>query len=256
MKTNNYQYNISKYRLQLEAEPYFGLKLMINVILTLLLSKRMQDKNYKNKYFRYIQPLTVLQVQEEHLVEETDKYKYDLHIPVILGIENEQVDMQIHEDIKKDVNRFIDELKTVANEYIILNTPYTLKATYEIYSNDQFIVSCCIVFSNYYGGAHGMEYKICYNYNILTGKRLKLSDLFKNESYKETINKIIETEIKRRNDEFGYEVINAFKGIGDDPKFYIKDGQLVIYFDLYEIAPYVAGIIEFTMPKEVYYKPV
>lgn len=212
----------------------------MNFILPLLISKIRSNS------------LKVHQVQEEHLQESTKKYRYDLHIPVILGLENEALSNQIEEDIQKDVNTFINELKTVANEYIILNTPYTLESTYEIYHQDENFISFCILFSNYYGGAHEMTYKICYNYDVRSGKRLKLKDLFKDSDYELVINQFISNEIKKRNELFGYKVINGFKGIGKNQKFYIKDGLLVIYFGLYEIAPYVAGIIEFSIPKNIY----
>ena len=40
----------------------------------------------------------------------------------------------------------------------------------------------------------------------------------------------------------------GFMGIDKQQSFYIKDGHLVVYFGLYEIAPYVAGIQEFKLP--------
>ena len=43
----------------------------------------------------------------------------------------------------------------------------------------------------------------------------------------------------------------AFDKINDTQKFYLQDDSLVIYFDLYEIAPYVAGIPEFAINKDV-----
>lgn len=224
----------------------------MNLLFTLIFSKYLMNQSRTNEYVLG-NHLKTLQVQEEHLVETTKNYKYDLHIPVILGLENESLSQRIDEDVKKDANKFISELKKVANEYIILNTPYTLESSYEIYHQDKDIVSFCILFSNYYGGAHGMTYKICYNYDVKSGKRLSLSDLFKDKDYQKRINGVIEEEITKRNEAFGYKVINGFKGIDENQHFYIKEGQLVIYFDLYEIAPYVAGIIEFTMPKEIYY---
>ena len=36
-----------------------------------------------------------------------------------------------------------------------------------------------------------------------------------------------------------------FKSIEDKQKFYIQDDNIVVYFDLYDIAPYAAGIPEF-----------
>ena len=43
----------------------------------------------------------------------------------------------------------------------------------------------------------------------------------------------------------------AFNEIKDNQKFYIVDDTIVIFFDLYDIAPYVAGIPEFPINKEI-----
>lgn len=180
--------------------------------------------------------------------ETTRKYRYDLHIPVILGIENERLDTQIKEDVNKDMNKYLQELKQTANGYSNPISPYYLESTYDIYTHDNVILSFCIAYTNYFGGAHSMTYKKCYNYDLKAGRRLAFKDLFKNPSYKEVINQEIAKQIMERNRQLGYAAINAFRGISDHQKFYINNGQVVIYFDLYEIAPYVAGIIEFTLP--------
>lgn len=227
----------------------------MNIILALLVNRVMRNQETKKRMDSTLihnDKIEFCQVQEEHWVGETPNYKYDLHIPVILGVENEALSRRINSDIKEAANQFLNELKSVANEYIILNVPYTLEGSYVIYQNNQDIVSVCLTFSNYYGGAHGMTYKKCYNYDVKKGKRIELKDLFKVEDYKDSIDKVIKAEIKKRNQAMGYEVINAFKGIRENQNFYIQEGRLTIYFDLYEIAPYVAGIIEFTMPQEIF----
>ena len=74
-----------------------------------------------------------------------------------------------------------------------------------------------------------------------------MSDLFKkNIDYKTVINeeirKQIEELIKTDKQNKG---VYEFEGISDKQKFYIQDDNLVVYFDLYEIAPYAAGIPKF-----------
>ena len=39
--------------------------------------------------------------------------------------------------------------------------------------------------------------------------------------------------------------VYEFKSIEDKQKFYIQDDNIVVYFDLYDIAPYAAGVPEF-----------
>ena len=74
-----------------------------------------------------------------------------------------------------------------------------------------------------------------------------LNYLFKEEiDYKSIINEEIRSQIEdliKSNEE--NKGVYEFKSISDNQKFYIQDDNLVIYFDLYEIAPYAAGIPEF-----------
>jgi hypothetical protein len=63
---------------------------------------------------------------------------------------------------------------------------------------------------------------------------LDRKDLFKpNSDYKETINRFIEAQIKERD----IPLLEPFKGIGPNQKYYIADKILVIYFDHYDITP-------------------
>ena len=46
--------------------------------------------------------------------------------------------------------------------------------------------------------------------------------------------------------------IDVFKGIGDNVQYYLTKDDIVIFFQLYEIAPYSAGIPEFKIPYSVF----
>ena len=54
----------------------------------------------------------------------------------------------------------------------------------------------------------------------------------------------------RKNEKY-IDKIYEFHGIKENQKFYLQDGKIVIFFDLYDIAPYVAGIPEFPINKEI-----
>lgn len=49
-------------------------------------------------------------------------------------------------------------------------------------------------------------------------------------------------------DNYFPEVLTDWAGIKDDQAFYVEDGQLILYFALYDIAPYCNGIPEFKIP--------
>ena len=44
---------------------------------------------------------------------------------------------------------------------------------------------------------------------------------------------------------------DGFNGINENQSFYIKNKKLIIYFGLYEIAPYASGISEFVIPSKL-----
>ncbi|HBF4863801.1 TPA: DUF3298 domain-containing protein, partial [Clostridioides difficile] len=80
-----------------------------------------------------------------------------------------------------------------------------------------------------------------------------LMDLFKdNTKYKEVIDEEIKRQIAEleKKDEENIGIYN-FKGIKENQNFYLQDDNLVIYFDLYDITPYAAGIPEFSINKKL-----
>lgn len=123
------------------------------------------------------------------------------------------------------------------------------------------IATLCIPMT---GGAHGMHDDITYNIDLKTGKLIELNDLFKeNVDYKKTIDSKIKEQIKALNEdeknfliksgqkeEDFYPVYDGFAGIKEDQSYYLTDGKLGVYFGLYEIAPYAAGVPTFEIPFE------
>ncbi len=92
-----------------------------------------------------------------------------------------------------------------------------------------------------------MTERRAYNYDIQTGQEVTLKDLFKADyAYKATINDAIKQSISSRPDVF-FDGDSGFKGISDTQSYYLQDNRLIIYFPLYEIAPYASGIPEFNI---------
>lgn len=76
-----------------------------------------------------------------------------------------------------------------------------------------------------------------------------LKDIFENGfDYKSEINRIIDRQIAADPQNYFSGENMGFTSIDETQRFYIQDDQLVIYFNQYEIAPYAAGIPEFTIP--------
>ncbi|GAB3798948.1 DUF3298 and DUF4163 domain-containing protein [Virgibacillus kimchii] len=162
-----------------------------------------------------------------------------------------QVSLKDHHSLQHSINQDIT-LKT--QQLIDLQTadaPSTLVEMigyYEVKNNQRDVLS--FTFSNYayhYQAAHGMTYINSLTYDLQKQKACTLEDLFKpNSNYVERLSQIIQEQINQRD----VPVINEFEGIAPNQDYYIADRTLVIYFQLYELAPYAFGFPMF--PISVY----
>ena len=102
------------------------------------------------------------------------------------------------------------------------------------------------------GVAQGITNRIAYNVEKSTGNEIQLKDIFKdNYNYKDVINKEINRQISKDPDRY-FTGKDGFNGIADNQNFYIKNNTVVIYFGLYEIAPYASGISEFIISNNLF----
>jgi len=110
----------------------------------------------------------------------------------------------------------------------------------------------------YMGGAHGLETRNYYNFDLKTGKTLTEKDLFKanyEPELSELIKKRIVEESKENKETKETEPILSLEdtdfwaqSIKPNGNFYITDEGINYVFNPYEIAPYYMGQTEVTIP--------
>lgn len=128
---------------------------------------------------------------------------------------------------------------------------YEVNAIYDQVYNQNNILSLYTINYQFTGGAHGMTTLVPYNINIIDGRELSLSTIFKKDfNYKEFINKKVDEKIAENKDMYFTDEESKFKTISDNQDFYINDKGLVVVFPLYDIAPYASGIQQVLIPKE------
>ena len=133
---------------------------------------------------------------------------------------------------------------------------FIVSSDYEVKKSNDDILSILIKYYKYSGGAHGIYEYVPYNIDLTSRNTFVLNDIFtQNSNYEQVINDEIKSQIKTLNKEQGLPEdstqLYAFNKIKNNQKFYIKDDSIVIFFDLYEITPYVAGVPEFIIKKEL-----
>ncbi len=162
----------------------------------------------------------------------------------------EQVVMseQLMEDDAKDIYE-----SNKASGYIY--PPDIHNVQFDVMRNDAQYLSFYLMYYTYTGGAHGMHQDLAYTFDAKSGARIELKDLFKEEvDYISVLNAKIFEEIETiamDNEAVQGEYYNPYDGfetIAQDQHFYLTDSSLVIFFDLYEIGPYAAGIPMFEIP--------
>jgi hypothetical protein len=108
------------------------------------------------------------------------------------------------------------------------------------------------------GGAHGLETRNYYNFDLKTGKIISEKDLFKSNyvpELSELIKKRIVEESKEQKDTRDTEPIMSLEdtdfwadSIKPNGNFYITDEGINYVFNPYEIAPYYMGQTEVSIP--------
>ena len=207
-------------------------------------------------------------VGQVNIYKTSEFFKYNITYPVLKlydknvyhDIYDRYVIININNEICEEVMAFKNNIKKQAIAYEKMYTENLSKSNeeyikyqYEVYINDEVtydrnnIMSIAITKYQFTGGAHGMTYLDTYNYNLLNGDRLTLEHMFKSGvDYKEIVNKFITEEINDNPEEY-FKGDERFKGIGENQPFYIDEDGIVVYFGLYEIAPYYVGMPKFKL---------
>lgn len=176
------------------------------------------------------------------------------NIKVINKINNEIYDYIVNfkNNVEKQSSEYKKEYESNDKNTSLPKFVYEAYSEYDVTYNKNNLISIPILTYEFTGGAHGMSVLKSFNYNLKSGEKLKLSSIFKdNVDYKNIINYYIKQELEN-NKNLYFVGEQGFKGIDDDQEFYLEDNKLVIYFQLYEIAPYYVGIPKFEIPfKEI-----
>lgn len=201
--------------------------------------------------YEYNNKCTQVYIVDKIYNSKKDYLVIDVIIPQIKGLPNEEKENNINNIITKWTEAWINDVKLIADEYFGNKTaplaPYQLFARYKVTNLDD-LISFYTDYYQYTGGAHGITTRKAYNVDKTTGEVLTIKDIFKEGyNYKEKIDSEIYKEVNKNPDMY-FMGKEGFSGIDDNVKFYIEDGNLVIYFGQYEIAPYAGGIPEFHIP--------
>lgn len=133
---------------------------------------------------------------------------------------------------------------------------YSNYATADIARLDGAVLSLVTYHSTYTGGAHPNNWQTAWNFDVLTGAQLSLSDVL-TEQGADRLRADMLAWLNQRAQEFGFltdyqEVAQArlaenLDGIQNNFWYFSAD-SLVLFFSPYDISPYAAGVIKVALP--------
>lgn len=165
--------------------------------------------------------------------------KIDLVYPQVTGLANPAAQSAINLEIVTEFALLLQQLG-YGNQNLVEMTGY-----YEVKTNERDVLSLLLVVYSFTGGAHGLTLAKGLTFDVRTGKRYRLGDLFKPDSgYTEVLSGMIGGLIK----EWEVPVLEPFESISPDQDFYLADHSLTVFFQLYELTPYVYGFPYFPIP--------
>lgn len=202
-----------------------------------------------------ITPAPDITVTTNKMGSSTDIIEIGLKIPVINGMADQNIQETLNSRFADDALTFRDQLAALAaqdsqqmsEEYFRKYGAYT---DYEVKYNRNGLLSITIDYYSYTGGAHGMTERVPYNIDMNTGQILSLEDIFTpGYDYVSIINAKVKAKMAAEPECYFSEDIVSFETINTNQNYYLDEQNgLVIYFSLYEIAPYAAGFPEFPIP--------
>ncbi|MBD2869776.1 DUF3298 and DUF4163 domain-containing protein [Paenibacillus arenilitoris] len=162
--------------------------------------------------------------------------KAELYLPHISRGPSDASDRRINQKIHEAVQHLV-------NSQGSLDDPRAeMLGYFEQKTNEKDYLSLSLFNYAYTGGAHGLTLQHSLTFKQSTGQDYSLRQLFKPGSgYVARINAIVGAQIKARK----IDTLEPFRTIRPDQDYYVADRSLVIYFQLYELTPYVFGFAYF-----------
>jgi hypothetical protein len=158
----------------------------------------------------------------------------DIEYPVISGLNNSVAAEKINALLIDHAARFREAMTA---------DPYVKQAVsrYAIHHNADNLLSLTITQYNYSGGALGMSYMKGYTFDLATGELYQFTDLIPPWG-RDQINQTIVQQIAEKKTP----LLQPFTEIKAEPDFYLlPDRKIVIFYQLYELAPYAWGFVRF-----------
>ncbi|OAB35941.1 DUF3298 and DUF4163 domain-containing protein [Paenibacillus glacialis] len=203
----------------------------------------------------------VLTFREYKVDEQT--YNADIKVPMITNLDNKELESDLNERYLEENKKLYDEfqaemesMKKSGDGHLGVDTGFEVKT-----DNDDILAIGRYVVNTVASSSTTMKHDTIDKKNQIL---LSLPMLFKDDRYisiiSENIKDQMRAQMKADENQFYWVsteepddgLVDEFEHINKDQDFYINDqGQLVISFNKYDVAPGYMGVVEFVIPTDV-----
>lgn len=196
-----------------------------------------------------------IQVEKEQVIFTDEAITMELNIPVLSGFSFFTAET-LNLILRSEIFAFAQRIMSYAEEnyaYYLKHptffwTPFQVYSNFEVFLNNDQYFSLTFLLYEYSGGAHGFSVLQSINFDLVKNRLiLGLDDLDLIEGYPDIIVKLINQEISSNQDDYYHDLPLTYI---PENGFYLTAEGIVIYYQLYELAPYAMGFPEFLIPWE------
>ena len=186
-------------------------------------------------------------------VDKKEVIRYNSEEALILFDESE---FKLAETLNKEIRNYVKAQETEMSKNYKMNAS-AISHSYSVYARvyeSKNMISVVLYNYNYTGGAHGMQWLKSFVGYKDSEKLLTLEDIVLSKSvYESKIKKLINEKIDADSSNYYQYAESAVNSTEIKDRFYIDNsGNIVIYYQPYEVAPYAGGIKYFVFtPQEL-----
>lgn len=192
-------------------------------------------------------PAVPVSIESKTISLENNGLTVNLEIPVLKGLKDSHLQEVLNRNFQTEADEQQAWISKYRSEDTFTDLPYSLDSSYEVTCNTNGILSIVSEYYSYTGGAHGSTIRSSVNIDVNNSTYFTLNDFYNAGNPDKAIADSIMSQINQNPDEYFGDFASVTSNPSLLPFFINKEGQPVVYFQQYEIAPYAAGILEFPL---------
>lgn len=187
-------------------------------------------------------------------------FEVAIEVPKIEGLKDKELENQLNNELQKEAkdlyNEYLTEMKEL--EKANIEGRDLVESWHEVLTDNDRVFS--MVIYNFHAQGSSNTTRKFYNIDKKNETAMTLKSLFEGKDYVNIISENIKEQMleqMKNNPNIVYWMNSEmpdmdFKQIDEEQGFYVNsNGELVICFDKYDVAPGSMGLVEFVIPKDV-----